>query len=62
MYFVGYFYGLRRVALSTTTSELMDMPMAAPQGGIMPAAAKGNAVKLYSNAQAKFCCMIVWVC
>ena len=50
------------MALSTTISELMDMPMAAPQEGIIPAAAKGSAIKLYSSAQLKSCCIIVWVC
>ncbi len=36
----------RRSAFMTTISELSDMPIAAPQGGIHPAAANGTAIRL----------------
>ena len=37
------------------------MPMAAPQGGIIPSTAKGNTVKLYIAAHNKFCLIIFLV-
>jgi hypothetical protein len=36
----------RRKAFITTNSELSDIPMAAPHGGIQPAAANGTATRL----------------
>jgi hypothetical protein len=36
----------RRKAFNTTNNELNDIPMAAPQGGIQPAAANGTAIRL----------------
>src|SRR6185437_1495794 len=44
-----------RSALSTTSSELSDMPMAASHGGTRPTAANGTAKRLYSNAQRRLC-------
>jgi hypothetical protein len=35
-----------RRAFITTNNELNDIPMAAPQGGIQPAAANGTAITL----------------
>src|SRR5690554_7797308 len=48
-------FRLRRRALSTTMSELADMPIAASQGATSPAAARGSAQTLYPKAQ-----IIVW--
>src|SRR5690606_4581036 len=39
-----------RIAFSTTTSELTDMPSAASSGGTKPSAASGTAAMLYANA------------
>src|SRR5690606_26590422 len=39
-----------RIAFSTTTSELTDMPSAARSGGTKPSAASGTAAMLYVNA------------
>ena len=36
----------KRRAFMTTISELKDIPIAAPQGGIKPAAANGTAIRL----------------
>src|SRR5262249_18815460 len=44
-----------RIAFSTTTSELADMPIAASQGGTKPSAASGTAARLYPSAQRRFC-------
>src|SRR5690606_569119 len=48
----------RRRALTTTSSELMDMPSAAHAGVTQPTAAKGRIRPLYSIAQLRFSMMI----
>src|SRR5690606_5993267 len=48
----------RRRALSTTSSELMDMPSAAQAGVTQPRAAKGRISPWYSIAQLRFSMMV----
>src|SRR5690606_35464412 len=43
-----------RMAFSTTSSELKDMPRAAAHGGTKPNAASGTAARLYASAQRWF--------
>src|SRR5690606_8347986 len=47
-----------RMALSTTATELSDMPIAAAHGGMNPSAASGRPQKLYAAAQTRFCLAI----
>src|SRR5476649_1852731 len=52
---------VRRKALSTTVSELKDMPTAAQMGVIQPRAANGNMRPLYSAAHSRFSMMTLRV-
>src|SRR5690606_31676217 len=50
--------GSSRSALSATSSELADMPIAATAGGTSPTAAVGIASVLYNMAHPRFCLTI----